>query len=136
MINRALCIIKNYWPSMAVVAVILYATLAEHPVPDNDLPLIPHIDKLIHVIMMGGLTGALAFDYQRARRAASVLTVRVMLTIALGVLIFSAVDEILQSALTAERSGDPLDLLADAVGILVALPTAPPVIRRILHVNS
>lgn len=121
---------------MAVVAVILYATLAEHPVPDNDLPLIPHIDKLIHAIMMGGLTGALAFDYQRARRAASVLTVRVMLTIAFGVLIFSAVDEILQSVLTAERSGDPLDLLADAVGILVAIPTAPPVIRRILHVNS
>ena len=121
---------------MAVVTVILYATLAEHPVPDNTLPLIPHIDKLIHAIMMGGLTGAVAFDYQRARRAASVLTVRVMLTIALGVLVFSAVDEILQSALTAERSGDPLDLLADAVGILVAFLTAPFAILRIFHIDK
>lgn len=131
-----MCIIKNYWPSMAVVAFILYATLAAHPVPDNSLPVIPHIDKLIHAIMMGGLTGAIAFDYQRARRGASVLTRRVMLAIALGVLIFSAADEIMQSALTAERSGDPLDLLADAVGILIALPSAPPAIRRLLHIRS
>lgn len=118
---------------MIVLAVILYATLASHPLPDDSLPLIPHLDKLIHAIMMGGLTGAVAFDYQRARPTANVLTPRVMLAIAAGVLAFSVLDEILQTALTSNRSGDPLDLLADALGTLIALPTAPPSIRLLLH---
>jgi len=119
---------------MAVLAVILYATLASHPIPDDTMPMIPHIDKLIHAIMMGGLTGAIAFDYQRARRSAYVLSPRIMLAIAAGVLIFSAIDECLQSALTAERTGDLLDLLADLLGILLALPTAPPAIRHLLKI--
>ncbi len=116
---------------MVVVAVILYATLVSHPLPDDTMPMIPHIDKLIHAIMMGGLTGAIAFDYQRARRSAYVLSSRVMLAIAAGVLIFSAIDECLQSVLTAERSGDIIDLL----GILVALLSAPPVICRLLKIK-
>lgn len=115
------------------LALVLYATLASHPVGADELPLIPHIDKIIHCIMMGGLTGAIAFDYYRADTAGHPLTRRAIATIAIAVAIFSILDEIAQSALTDSRSGDPLDLLADWAGILVAFFTAPPAIRAIIR---
>ena len=124
--------LKHWWPSGLCLLVILYATLTPAAELDVDLPAFPHVDKLIHAIMMGGLTGALAFDYARVRSRRP-LTRAVLMAIAGGVAGFSLVDEWLQSAVTPDRSGDPLDLCADLAGILVALLTAPPLIRHILR---
>ena len=55
-----------YWPSMLVSVVILYATLVPDPVGVDDLPSLPHVDKLIHAVMFGGLTGAVAFGFVRS----------------------------------------------------------------------
>lgn len=125
--------LKQYWPSGLCLTAVLYATLASHPVGVDKLPLFPHIDKLIHCIMMGGLTGAIAFDYYRADTDRHSLTRCAMGIIAVSVAAFSIIDELAQSALTPNRSGDPLDLLADCVGIIIALLSAPPAIRAIIR---
>ncbi len=122
--------ILQWWPTMLVLAVIAYATLDSDPVGADNLPPIPHIDKLIHAIMFGGLFSALAFDHYRAGKE---MTHRILFIFAIGSLIVGAADEWAQSALNTGRSGDVLDLAADAIGIAVAYFTAPPAIRMVLR---
>ena len=64
--TRLFTFLRRYWPSGLCLAVIIYATLSSDPIGADELPLIPHIDKIIHFIMMGGFAGAIAFDYYRA----------------------------------------------------------------------
>ena len=120
--------ILYFWPSALVVAFILYATLSSAPTADISLMLFPYADKLIHAIMFGGLTGAVAFD---CRRSGMSLTRPLMLAIAACVAVFGALDEFAQALLTEVRSGDGFDWLADVAGILVAYFSAPVVINRI-----
>jgi VanZ family protein len=124
--------ITNWYPSCLVLAVILYATLASHPLPDDSLPLIPYLDKWIHAIMMGGFVGAIAFDWKRADRSRQ-LTFKVMMIIGVCVMIFGASDELMQLLANNGRSGEWLDLAADIVGALVAVFTAPPAINAVLR---
>ena len=114
------------------MAVILYATLTADPLGGGDLSVLPHLDKLVHMVMMGGLTGAIAFDYGRAHPDRT-LSRRLMLLIFVGVAIFACIDEWLQGALQIGRPSDPLDLAANLAGALVATYVSPPVIRIVLH---
>lgn len=129
-------IVKTYWPSIIVVIVIIYATWFPEPVPYNDIPSIPHIDKLIHAIMFGGLTGALMFDYYRARPSYSRLRYRVIIAISSSVAAFGVFDEVVQGFLGIGRPSDVIDILADCVGILVAIFIAPPVIKYLIGKKS
>lgn len=121
----------QYWPTLIVIGLILYATLSSDPTGDVSIE-IPHLDKLIHAIMMGGLVGAIAFDYKRAERQRQ-LTFRFMSTVAAYVMVACIADELAQTYLTDSRSGDVLDLLADWAGVWVAVFTAPPAVNRVLR---
>lgn len=123
----------DFWPTILVVAVIAYATLNSNPVAP-DMSLMPHMDKLIHAIMMGGLFSAIAFDCQRRHRDRNILTPKFLWTLYACVVIFSIGDEILQKAMENGRSADILDFAADAAGALIALFTAPPAIRAVLKI--
>ena len=122
--------IKKFWPTLCVVAVILYATLNNDPLPDVEMPLIPHLDKLIHAIMFGGLCGAWYFDLCRAGNA---LSLRTRLLVAAVCVAAGGADEIFQLLFTADRAGDLLDWGADALGVAVAFFTAPPAVRAVLR---
>ena len=101
-----------------------------HPVPDDSLPDFPAIDKLIHAIMFGGMSAALMFDQYRRK---NVLTPAVITAICSGVAAFGVFDEMVQEWLSNGRSYDPLDILADCGGIIIAAFTAPPVIKRLFQ---
>ncbi len=73
-----------------------------------------NLDKLVHAVGFFGLTMWFAGIYRRNRYA----------LLAAGMLAFGALTEWLQSAVTRSRSGDPMDLLADAVGITLAIIVA------------
>lgn len=124
--------IRKYWPTALVVLVILYATWLPHPLPDSEIPPIPHIDKLIHAIMMGGLAAAIMFDWYRGTRTRILSTRAIILftAIAMG---FSVIDEVVQGLLPIGRPSDPLDLIADWVGCIIAAFAAPPAIRSVLR---
>lgn len=134
--NLTICqvkrLLRHYWPTLIVLIVIIYATWVPKPVDPEDIPPIPYIDKLIHAIMMGGLTGALAFDYKRQERR-HMLTLKVMTVITAGVLLFGVVDEIVQGLLPIGRPSDPWDLVADWAGTLIGAVTAPPAVNAVVR---
>lgn len=123
--------IKSWLPSAIVVAVIIYATLFPDPAGADRLPDIPGMDKLIHAIMFGGMAGALAFDYERARFRKRPEP-RVMLLCCIVSLAFGGLIELLQGAMGLGRGADWLDFAADAVGVAVAYFAAPPAIKTVL----
>lgn len=121
--------LKKWWPTCIVVAVILYATLNSDPVGADQLPLIPHIDKLIHAVMFGGLFSAICFDYYRAGNA---LTQIIMLVVAAISICAGGLNELAQGVVDNGRTTEGLDFVADCVGVAVAYITAPPAIRRVV----
>lgn len=121
------------------VVLVLWLTLAPDPTPDVQLPsfLGPYGDKIVHAIMMGGITGALIFDYKRRRPGAPRrLTLSFVVWLAVAMLAFSFVDEWAQGAMGLGRSTDIMDFVADAVGIAVALLVAPQVVNALLGTVS
>ena len=129
--NKISDFIRHYWPSVLTLSVVLYATLCSDPLADSSMPPIPHLDKLIHAVMMGGLYGAIVFDRQRSDRSRP-LTRRFIYLLAAAVIAFGALDEVAQVAMGLGRSGDLYDLAADCSGVAVAFFTAPPAVRKVL----
>lgn len=126
----------RWWPTAITVAIVLYLTLAPDPTPDVEIPsfLGEYADKIIHAIMMGGITGAMIFDWFRGRDGDERrMTTGYTATTVIIVALFSIIDEWAQSAMGLGRTGDVYDLLADFTGIFIALLVAPPLCRRILR---
>lgn len=120
----------RWWPSMLTFALVLWLTLAPDPVPEDTIPVFPGADKIVHAIMMGGLTGVLIFDYKRATTArGEKIPVRAVVVICGIVLLFSIFDEFAQTFMALGRSGDVWDFVADAVGVCLAGFAAMPVVN-------
>ncbi len=81
--------------------------------------------------MFGGMAGALAFDYERARSRQKPEP-RVMLLFCVISLVFGGIIELLQDAMAIGRGADWLDFAADALGVTVAYFSAPPAIKTVL----
>ena len=96
---------------MLAIACVVFATL----VPADDLPSVPVNDKLEHFAVYFLLAAGAVQVFRRGRMLAWVGVALV----AQGVCI-----EFAQGALTATRSADPFDALANAVGVAAGLATA------------
>lgn len=113
------------WLITAVcTALILYLTLVPKPLPDNDLPLWEHTDKIVHAIMFGGLYFCIYIDLWRGRRGPG----RAAWLATLPVIAFGGLIEILQQAMNMGRGGDLLDFAADTAGVLLVRLILPRVI--------
>lgn len=122
----------SYWPTAIVVAVIIYATLFPHPVGADALPVIPGIDKVVHAIMFGGLTGALIFDYARSH-GRTLPSCGIAVLFALSSILAGGAIELLQDAMQLGRGADVYDFIADAAGASAAFFIAPPAVRAVLR---
>ena len=94
---------------------ICWLTLAPHPLPDNDIPLFPGADKLVHAIMFGGFTLCIILDWNR-RHGWPTAVSKADTYAAVIAALFGSITEALQNAMHAGRSGDRWDLLADIIG--------------------
>ena len=84
--------------------------------PGADLPPVPrNIDKIEH---------ALAFFVLAASAVQLFNPGRALLAAAVGLVLLGVGIEFAQAAFTVDRSADPLDALADSVGVLLGLATA------------
>jgi hypothetical protein len=108
MLLRWLSLAQRRWAFWACVAAVLVLALAK---PGHYLPTTGW-DKANHALAFAvlALLGALAYPGRLAR-------------VLIALLAYGALIEVLQS-LTRYRSGEWLDLLADAVGLLLAWPLA------------
>lgn len=109
--------IPRWLLSAVCFAAVLYLTLAPKPLPDTEMPLWEHTDKIVHALMFGGLCFCFGLDIWRSRRAP--LPDRLLL--AAGVGLFGGFIELLQNAMRLGRGGDWADFAADIVGSLLAI---------------
>lgn len=124
--------IKKWWPSAIVLGAVLWLTLAPHPVPENDIVLFPGADKLVHALMMGGLTLTILFDMSRQGKwRFNRISIKPIIIVGIGVIIFSLADEWAQSAMRLGRTGDIFDFIADMTGVALACMAAKFASRRI-----
>ncbi len=111
--------VKCYFWSLLTTVVI--AVLSLMPVPEiPDMPNVPLMDKWMHFVMYGGLACAVWFDICRHRLKLGFWTV-VCLTFIYPI-VFGGLMELAQAYLTTCRSGDWWDAVADAVGVIIAVP--------------
>lgn len=119
---KLFCKIPVWVSSLVVVALIAYLTLVPKPFGDEDIPLFPGADKVVHFLMFGGLAWVLTLDWWRHRRMhlgmRSVIVWAVVSSLAGGVV------ELAQAGMNLGRSGDWYDLLADSLGAFACAFTA------------
>lgn len=127
-------LLYDIWPwsfSIIVFAFILWLTLGKPPVPDTDIELWEHTDKIVHAIMFGTLFFALSFDYYRKhptllpKKCSGKMGIFLLITVVIGALI-----EITQPYF--DRTADIYDFLADVAGTVIAFIITPPILSFLL----
>lgn len=116
--------------TVIVTLAIIYLTLVPKPLPDIQMPLWEHTDKVVHALMFGGFVAACCLDYMRKKQI-SHISKRIMLTIIIIATAFGGIIEILQNAMGLGRSGDYFDLIADLAGIIIFAAISPATVRRL-----
>lgn len=128
-------IFKRHALTMLALLTFAWLTLAPDPLPvDDSMMWFEGADKVVHALMLWGITCAVIFDYKRsAKPMPRALTKRRVCLIFVCMLMLSAVDETLQTLMGVGRTGDVCDLIADCIGIIVGLLTAPAIVNYLLR---
>lgn len=117
-----------YTFTVVIMGIILYLTLVPKPLPDNDIELFPGADKVVHAIMFGALTGAVALD-RGLRSGIKALGMKNLIIYALIGSIAGGIIELMQGAMEMGRSADVWDFVADTLGAILAASIARPIIK-------
>lgn len=112
--------IKKYPVSLAIILAVIYLSFFKPPTDELPTFDIPHLDKLVHLCMYLGMSGALWMEFLYAHRNDRAPLWHAWVGACLCPLLFSGMVELLQSSLTTYRGGDWLDFVANALGVLLA----------------
>lgn len=122
--------IPAYLPTTIVLLLLFYFTLVPQPLPPIKVPML-NADKLVHLVMMWGVSGTIMFDYKRRERQ-RMLPLSVKLYIMLGTIALGSLIELAQGTDFINRGCDIWDGVANAVGCVVSFFVTPPILRRLL----
>ncbi|MBK3516610.1 VanZ family protein [Carboxylicivirga marina] len=108
---------KKYHKTLSIIFIITVLSLVNTAriKPDN-LPIIPHFDKIVHFLMYFTLGFIFMFEYYIHHHK----TIKRISKILILPLIYGGLMEILQYSITPYRSGDWWDMLANSCGIFSA----------------
>ena len=102
-LNRAMAWWHRHMPAwlltIVTVAAVLLVTLCRPPMPEEDIPSIPGLDKVVHALMCAAVSAALC---------------------SLGAILLGGAIEIAQGAMHMGRAADFYDFVADTIGALAA----------------
>ena len=104
-------------PSLIMLALVAYLSLAPNPLHVGDTLLFPGSDKLAHVLLYFVTVCVLILDYAKWRLPHHVKLEK-LLAITAFTIVFGAVMETGQLAMRLGRSFELLDILCDAVGAI------------------
>lgn len=105
------------WAASAMaIAAVLYLTLAPKPLPDNDMHLWQHTDKVVHSLMMSAVYLSLCFDIWRGKKVKT----RYKLLLVTAVAAFGGAIELAQMAMDMGRGASWGDFAADCAGASIA----------------
>ncbi len=111
---------RRFLLSIAVTLAVIFLSLM--PVPEvPELNDVPFFDKWVHFVMYGGLCCVYWFDYLRGGGSTHSWKTWLLWLVIIPIVI-GGLMEFCQGYLTTYRSGDWIDMLADTVGVLLALP--------------
>jgi VanZ family protein len=109
--------IFRYWESIIIVLVILYLSFAP-PSTFKGVPSFNFEDKLVHLLLYGGLTTILMFDFRKyAKNNNTNLLVFVLACLVFPIFLGGTI-EILQPLYFAPRTAEWLDWFSDIAGVL------------------
>jgi len=112
--------ILHCWKSIIITGGILFLSFTS-PSTFNGVPTFENEDKLIHMIMHIGLTGALMLDFRQfAKHHKTTLLAFILICLAFPAFLGGAV-EILQPLYFAPRTGEWSDWFSDITGVLIGL---------------
>ena len=108
--------LKNYWPSLLLVATVWYLSLfpiSQPPIVED----VPFFDKWEHMLMYAVLCAVIWADYWRLHRHGSWSWLRLTVWGWLAPVLMGGLLELLQRYCTGGlRSGEWMDFFADALG--------------------
>ena len=85
--------------------------------PETPLDNVQFIDKWTHLVMYGGTTSVIWWEYLHLHQRVN--WHRVLLLAVVGMVLLGGLMELLQAYCTTTRSGEWLDFWADSVGVLL-----------------
>ncbi len=125
--------------SSVVFMTILWLTLAPHPLPESDVTMFEHADKVVHALMFGGMFFALIIDrelwWQRRYEQTGRMprgNFRPLFLMALSVIFYGGLIELLQGWMHLGRGCDPLDFMADITGVILSWLISPKIASFLL----
>ena len=110
--------LRTYWKSILIISGILYLSFAP-PSEFKGIPTFENEDKLVHIIMYGGLTCVLIFDFRQYAKNNPLSSLAFILICLLTPVILGGVVEILQPIYFAPRTADWFDWISDITGVLL-----------------
>lgn len=122
--------IPTYLPTAIVLALLFYLTLVPQPLPPIDVPML-NFDKVVHIVMMGGVSFTIMFDYKRRERQ-RVLPLSVKLCVLVGTIVLGSLIELAQGTELIHRGCDLWDGVANAIGCILSFFITPPILHRLL----
>lgn len=120
-----------YFYSIIVISIVLYLTLFPDPIPETDIMLFPHADKLIHAIMMMGVVLSLSFDYIRKEQHLK-MSPFTLCCFFIATVLFGVIIEFLQDYMNIGRSKDFYDFIANVIGSIAGAVIANFWLRKII----
>ncbi len=114
---------------IAIGITIFIGYLSLMKMPKVDIDFTTNVDKLYHLFAYFTLTICWLFSFYKKKQK------HLKYYIVLGCVIYGIVIEVLQSKLTDYRTGDYMDILANSLGILLALIVFNQILKKI-KVNS
>lgn len=92
---------------------------------------IPHLDKAVHFMLFGLLAAVWLWEYGR-KHGLQEVTLRRLAIVAAATAAIGGADELLQGYITADRTADLWDWVADALGAFIVPSLCRPLITRAL----
>jgi VanZ family protein len=103
---------------LSVLCLALIALLSFTPFfPETPLDDVEFIDKWTHLVMYGGTSAVIWWEYLRNHHAIN--WHRLLWIAVVGMIVLGGVIELAQKYGTTTRSGEWLDFIADTVGVLI-----------------
>jgi len=122
-------LVSHYPLSLLCVALVWYLCLMID-MPEMPMADVPFIDKWTHLVMYGGTTSVIWWEYLRHHRV--LVAWKLFLFAFLGPIAMSGVIELLQAYATTTRSGEWLDFAANTLGVCLG-NTVGLLMRRLKH---
>jgi len=111
--------LKKYPFSLLCLALIWYLSIWFMPPEKMKLPSINFLDKWTHFVMYGGTCSVIWFEYLRSHEKLN--WPKLLIWAWLAPALMGGIIEVVQAKCTTNRSGEWLDLVADAVGCTMAI---------------